>query len=225
MKLKDIVWGLVLVPFILILVFKDSREWFETITKDSPYLMGFIKTAILATMGELLAFRIVTGKYKGIVGLPYKFVVWGFLGLGFVLVFQIFDGGVQSAQLKGLLPSASTDTFGGKILLAFMTSLFMNLIFAPTFMLLHRVTDTYIELGNGKLKSIRRIRLDSIIEAISWKGFVGFVLIKTIPLFWIPAHTITFILPPQYRVLMAASLSIALGILLSLVKKQKLSAE
>ncbi len=39
---------------------------------------------------------------------------------------------------------------------------------------------------------------------------------KTIPLFWIPAHTITFLLPEEFRVLFAAVLSVMLGVLLSL---------
>ena len=38
---------------------------------------------------------------------------------------------------------------------------------------------------------------------------------KTIPFFWIPAHTITFLLAPQYQVLFAALLGVMLGILLS----------
>jgi len=38
---------------------------------------------------------------------------------------------------------------------------------------------------------------------------------KTIPLFWIPAHTITFLLNPDYQVLFAAFLSIVLGAILA----------
>ncbi|MBK5251987.1 MAG: hypothetical protein JJE29_05070 [Peptostreptococcaceae bacterium] len=51
--------------------------------------------------------------------------------------------------------------------------------------------------------------------------FVSFVLAKTIPFFWIPAHTLTFLLPGQYRVLAAAMLSIALGLILTLAKIKK----
>jgi hypothetical protein len=39
---------------------------------------------------------------------------------------------------------------------------------------------------------------------------------KTIPFFWYPAHTITFLLPSEQRVLFAALLGIALGVLLAL---------
>ena len=44
----------------------------------------------------------------------------------------------------------------------------------------------------------------------------GFVYKKTIPLFWIPAHTITFLLPAEYRILVAALLGIVLGVILGI---------
>ena len=44
---------------------------------------------------------------------------------------------------------------------------------------------------------------------------------KTIPCFWIPAHTITFLLPENYRILSAGFLSIALGLILTLAKKRR----
>jgi hypothetical protein len=48
---------------------------------------------------------------------------------------------------------------------------------------------------------------------------VSFVLLRTIPFFWIPAHTLTFMLPPEYRVLAAAMLSVALGAILAFAKR------
>jgi phage-related protein len=53
-----------------------------------------------------------------------------------------------------------------------------------------------------------------LIEAINWDAFISFVVFKTIPFFWIPAHTVTFTLPIQYRVAVAADLSIILGVIL-----------
>ena len=49
----------------------------------------------------------------------------------------------------------------------------------------------------------------------------GFVFKKTIPLFWFPAHTVTFLLPPSGRVLCAALLGVALGVLLALAARKK----
>ncbi|HRZ79119.1 MAG TPA: Mpv17/PMP22 family protein, partial [bacterium] len=40
--------------------------------------------------------------------------------------------------------------------------------------------------------------------------------LKTIPLFWIPAHTITFLLPENHRVLFAAILGVVLGVFLAI---------
>jgi hypothetical protein len=119
---------------------------------------------------------------------------------------------------KGLLPSSHS-----LFLSAFFTSLFMNLIFAPTFMALHRITDTYIDLGEGKWSKICKVKLKDVTDKIDWYGFISFVVLKTIPLFWIPAHTITFMLPSEYRVLMASFLSIALGGILAFAKRRKVN--
>ena len=104
---------------------------------------------------------------------------------------------------------------------AFYTSAIMNLAFAPTFMAFHRFTDTTIDMVCGEGRNFGDIRLAEVTSRIDWQGFVSFVVLKTIPLFWIPAHTITFLLPPEYRILVAASLSFALGAILAYAKRKK----
>ena len=217
MKKKDIIWVVVIVLLTLIVVIKSSRIVFEQLTSDYPYLMGFIKTAILASMGELLVNRIKNGSYFSEKGIVLKFFVWGFLGMIFVLIFKVFASGVVSAQQSGLLPLMEA-SFVSSLLTALLISTIMNIFFAPTFMLLHRVTDGYIFLSEGNLIKMRHVKLNDVIERINFKIFISFVVLKTIPLFWIPAHTITFMLPENYRVLMAAYLSIALGIILTVSK-------
>ncbi|MDO9628752.1 MAG: hypothetical protein Q7I99_02525 [Acholeplasmataceae bacterium] len=221
MKIKDIIWGMILVLITLFVAIPTTRNYFDYATTNFPYLMGFIKTAILATMGELLIHRIKKGTYFPESGLIYKFIVWGFLGMIFVLIFKLFASGVVAAQDNNLLPSISSPLFLSSLLTAFMISFLMNVFFAPSFMILHRITDGYIELGNGKFRSIRKVKLNQIIDRIDWNYFFGFVVLRTIPFFWIPAHTITFLLPENYRVLMAAYLSIALGMILTLSKTTK----
>jgi len=218
MKKQDFLFILVFISIICFLAIPYTRTVFENATDSHPYMMGFIKTSILATWGELLASRIATKKYFSRPGIIYRFIVWGILGFGFVLMFKIFSNGVMAAIDAGLLPTVTNTGFLGSLYLAFMTSLFMNLIFAPTFMILHRITDTYIDLGKGNLKKINTIKIGQVVDNINWKTFFGFVIFKTIPLFWIPAHTITFLLPENYRVLMAGFLSIALGLILTLTK-------
>jgi hypothetical protein len=68
----------------------------------------------------------------------------------------------------------------------------------------------------GKLKSLLTpINFAAILKQIDWNVQWNFVFKKTIPIFWIPAHTITFLLPPDYQVLFAAVLSIILGLILA----------
>jgi len=218
MKKIDVVFILIFLGIIALLIIPETRSFIEISSSNYPYLLGFIKTSILATYGELLASRIISGNYFSKKGLIYRFVIWGFLGMSFVLVFKIFDQGVKQAVISGLLPALSSGTLIEKIYLAFLTSLFLNLIFAPTFMILHRVTDNYIDLGEGKLKGIFRVKGTEVINKIDWNNFFGFIVLKTIPLFWIPAHTITFLLPENYRILSAGFLSIALGLILTISK-------
>ncbi|MGE4572366.1 MAG: Mpv17/PMP22 family protein [Candidatus Izemoplasmatales bacterium] len=221
MKKKDIILIFYILTVVLLFLINTTRAYIETQTINHPYFMGFIKTSILATSGELIASRIQSNHYFSKKGLFYRFIVWGILGMGFVLMFHIYDAGVNSAINNNLLPSIK-HSFSNKLVTAFLISLIMNLSFAPAFMLLHRVTDTYIDLGQGRFKQITKVKISDVSSTIHWKVYLEFVLIKTIPLFWVPAHTITFLLPSQYRVLMAGFLSIALGLILSFSKnKQK----
>lgn len=221
MKSKDFIWIMIIVAFTSLIIIPATRTVYENFTTALPYLSGFLKTAILATMGELLAKRIRTGNYFSGKGLVLRIIVWGILGLGFVLAFRLFSDGVTSAQNTGLLPSIAAGGFIASLLTAFLISFIMNLFFAPAFMIFHRVTDTYIDLGEGNPNKILKIGFAQVIDTIDWKYFFGFVVLRTIPLFWIPVHTITFLLPENYRVLMAAYLSIVLGIILSISKRTK----
>ncbi|WP_249741808.1 hypothetical protein [Fervidobacterium pennivorans] len=206
----------------ILLLNDKTRTIYVNLNSSHPYILGFLKVGILATFGEILSLRISKGKYSTPVGVIYRFIVWGFLGVVFVTVFELFFSGTKALLEKQLLPyTNNARTF----FQAFYTSVLMNLIFAPTFMAFHRITDAYIDLGNGNLKKIFTTKFDDVLNAIDWRFFVKFVLGKTIPFFWIPAHTVTFLLPSNYRVLVAALLSVFLGILLSLKKRSVKLAE
>ena len=125
-------------------------------------------------------------------------------------------GLMTSFGLGDMVNPAQEGLTGGNILRAFLISVMMNTTFGPVFMTLHKITDTHILNYGGKLKAlITPIPFGKILSSLNWKVQWGFVFKKTIPFFWIPAHTITFLLPPQYQVLFAASLSIVLGVILS----------
>lgn len=213
MKKGSILWLLGIVIFVAILIVPESRLVFISLTTAHPYLMGFVKFGILATMGELLAIRITSGSWSIPKGILPKVFIWGLIGILITLIFQIFAVGVTGAMSNGYLPGGEN-----KLVFAFLVATIMNLTFAPTFMAFHRCTDTYIDLLNENIKNIKLLNITSRID---WNGFISFVVMKTIPFFWIPAHTLTFLLPPEYRVIMAAFLSIALGVILSFAKKNK----
>ena len=116
-------------------------------------------------------------------------------------------------KLGGPMPDPQTLL---KFIGALLISLTMNTTFAPVFMTLHKITDTHILNNGGSLRAlVRPIPMRRIISSLNWEVQWGFVFKKTIPFFWIPAHTITFLLAPQYQVLFAALLGVMLGILLS----------
>lgn len=212
MKKLDFLWIGILLALFAFIAYPATREMFIGFTTAHAYIGGFLKFAILATMGELLAIRLAKGDWVRPAGLGYRAIIWGFLGIVIVLIFAVFAGGVTAALSKGMLP------FGGYALtFAFSVSLIMNCTFAPTMMAFHKLTDTYIDLKHANKG--QKIKLERVVKTVDWNRFVSFVVLKTIPFFWIPAHTITFMLPPEYRVLMAAALSLALGLILSIKPK------
>ena len=57
-------------------------------------------------------------------------------------------------------------------------------------------------------------------QEMNWKVQWEFVFKRTIPLFWYPAHTITFLLPAEMRVLFAALLGVMLGVILAVAARK-----
>jgi len=220
LKQGDFLWVAALGIISSVLIIPDTHKVFVALTKNYPFVMGFIKFGILATMGELLTIRIGMGKWEKPSGLLYRSMVWGFIGMLITLMFEIFSSGVAGAVKKGLLWTGDGTT--AKIMVAFYISSIMNLTFAPTFMIAHRVSDTYIDIICGEGLALNKVNLSSVIAKIDWQSMFSFVFKKTIPFFWIPAHTSVFLLPPEYRVFAAAYLAIVLGAILSYAKRKKL---
>ena len=148
--------------------------------------------------------------YLTVFGFIPKALIWGFWGIAISLAFRIFASGVARFSVF-----ISHETMLLIIFKAFTVSLFMNIFFAPVMMLSHKITDQHISDEGGRFV-LRRFNTASILKKLDWDFFWGFLMKKTIPLFWIPAHTVTFLLPEEFRVLFAAVLSVALGVLLSL---------
>ena len=215
-----------------------AAEGFNWATANHPYIMAFFKFAILATLGEMLALRIRKGVYNepGF-GVAPRMIVWGFLGMAIAMAMVIFKTGVPA--FLGSVADALTGNGGhaaayatvfkaseltwGKLGIAFAVSVLMNSIFAPVMMTFHKCTDIHITDNGGTVRGLfRPIKMREIFrERINWDVQWNLVIKKTIPLFWFPAHTITFILPPTLQVLFAALLGVALGLILALAGGSK----
>ena len=222
MKKQDfiVIIGCVLF-FGLFFVIEPLKEWFLTYSKGSyKDLMAFLKFGVLATLGECIGLRIQKGVYneKGFGILP-RAIVWGILGVTISMAIAI------SAFLLFLMNLGVTRTacFFNELLFVFAISVSMNCIFAPVFMTFHKITDMHILSHGGTVGGFfcNRLNMSESFKKINWDVQWGFVFKKTIPFFWIPAHTITFMLPPQFRVLFAAFLGVALGVILSIAARKK----
>ena len=71
----------VFVAFAAILIMPATREVFEKLSAEHPYIMGFIKFALLATSGELIAIKMASGKFAKPDYLVARIVIWGLIGI------------------------------------------------------------------------------------------------------------------------------------------------
>ena len=167
-------------------------DQFGNVTKYHPYVMGFLKFALLAMFGEMLKARLKTGSWK-VDLFPVRVIVWGFFGLVMTVAFALFANGVQAMMGTPLWfgePLMLSNSFGNRFIFAISTSFWMNMIFAYPMMLGH-------EWFNAVLAK---------------RGFVGGGEFLS----GLKAHTVTFLLPAEFRVLMGALLSVALGFFLTI---------
>ena len=203
-------------------LFSDTvLRGYLTVTADHPYVAGFCKFALLATFGESLAQRLRSGRWlpEGF-GLVPRAVVWGLLGVCITLAFAIFSAGAPAAMKSlGLdwAPAALAGPMGAKkVATAFAVSLTINTMFAPAMMVAHKVADLHLEHYGGRLESLRRMpHPGALLRAVDWEAMWDIVLFRGVVFFWIPAHTVTFLLPEAFRVLFAAALGAVLGLILA----------
>lgn len=184
-------------------IFVLDTDQVVALTKAHPFGMGFAKFALLATFGECLKNRIASGRW-----LPSKIVlrlaIWGLFGLWITPAFPMIDGGVKALTSLQLWPDQP---------LAFWMSMWINVFSGYGFFMMfcHYWTDTMLVQG-----FLWPWQLFGRPETQRW----GKIVILSLVLFWIPAHTVTFSLPPHWRILCAAYLGIALGLILSFAAKR-----
>ena len=165
---------------------------------ENPLFSAAIQFAILGTLGEIISFSIQKKK----ISIPCtwlqllgKIIAWAVLGIVIKYGFAGMKGFVQALLDHQLLPGFLSQGLGW----AFAVSVFTNIFFGPQMMAFHRLEDNLI-LGQ--------------------KGFQGITKAwKTLIWFWIPAHTITFLLPSDLQIGLAALWSLVLGIIMGATKK------
>ena len=118
---------------------------------------------------------------------------WAFLAITIKYAFVGFQGFIDSLVSHQLVPELGT--FGR----AFTVSVTMNLQFGLLLVILHRFLDNIIARQNNW------INIDKGMWSLIW--------------FWIPAHTITFMLDKPYQIGLAAVWSVILGIILGYYNK------
>ncbi|MBN1619940.1 hypothetical protein JW890_04395 [candidate division WOR-3 bacterium] len=205
-----LIWCLILIAVLLVLLFPGPRSDFVNLTQNYPYPMGMLKFALLGTMGELISWKIITGKWRiRNIRIWQKILVWAFLGFLFVAVFPLFSFGVEGLMKTGLLAGE-----GNRFITAFWKSFFMQAIFAFPFMIFHRITDTLIDRG----ELFKKWKLIDVYKNIDWENMFKIVG-AAIVWFWLPVHTANFLLPPEFRLITAALLAIVLGMILGIAKR------
>lgn len=172
-------------------------NWYIEFVTAQPIVSAIIQFALLGTLGDTVSFWIVKRK----IFLPYnhktlilKIVEWSILAVMIKYAFIGFHGFIEALINNGYLPRIEGI---GK---SFAISTSMNLQFGPFLVIMHRLLDNLIA-GKPNWKNLD-------------KGFYSLLW------FWIPAHTITFILPREFQIGLAAIWSLALGIILGFYNRK-----
>jgi hypothetical protein len=163
------------------------RLWLQT----HPFLSAAVQFGLLGTVGEVLAASL-GARRPTLPCTPFqllaKVLAWSLLGLVIKAGFLGMRGFTNALIDHHVLPNLPG--FGR----AFALSVFTNVFFGPQMMYFHRLEDNLI-MGR--------------------QGFKGMApALWTLVWFWIPAHTLTFSLPVEIQVGLAALWSLALGLML-----------
>lgn len=175
-------------------------NWYLSWVSANPLLSAAVQFGILGPLGELISVLVSKRKISDL-GRPWqigaKILAWALLGVIIKYGFAGMKGFVDALIDKGLLPRAGHGTLAW----ALMVSVFTNILFGPQMMAFHRVEDNLI-LGHKGFNGIQKAWL-----TLLW--------------FWIPAHTVTFILPSDFQIGLASLWSVALGVIMGLTSVKK----
>jgi hypothetical protein len=165
----------------------------------NPLVSAALQFALLGTLGELLS----AFMSKKRIWMPFtvtqtlgKMLGWALLGVIIKYGFAMIKGGAAALVDHHLLPGF----FAEGLAWAFLVSVLTNVFFGPQMMAFHRLEDNIV------------------LREWNWQGLDR--AFKTLIWFWIPAHTLTFSLPKEYQIGLAAVWSVVLGVILGLSKKK-----
>ena len=175
-------------------------DFYMTWVTANPLLSAAVQFALLGTLGEIISFTIQQRR----LGLPgsgaqmiAKMFAWALLGVIIKYGFTGMRGFTRALLDHHLLP----DFLGQGLGWALSVSVLTNTFFGPQMMAFHRLEDNLI-LGQ--------------------KGFAGITRAwATLIWFWIPAHTVTFLMPVEVQIGLAAAWSLVLGVIMGLNRPRK----
>ncbi|MDD5207859.1 MAG: hypothetical protein PHV36_00585 [Elusimicrobiales bacterium] len=166
-------------------------DWYIELVKAHPITTAMAQFAVLGTFGEIVSKWLAGRRFFfpfGARGTVLRMLGWALLAVCIKYAFTGFVAFVDGLIAHGLLPAM------GALGKAFSVSLLMNLQFGPFLVIVHRLIDNAID---GKPNWAN---LDKGLLSLLW--------------FWVPAHTVTFLLPLELRIGLAAVWSVALGLIL-----------
>ena len=164
-----------------------------------PIITAMVQFAILGTLGDIISKWIIKRKifnpYNNLLTILMKMMEWAFLAVCIKYAFIGFHGFIDALVEHSFLPELN------RYFRSFAISTSMNLQFGPFLVIMHRLLDNAVARENN------------------WhnlhKGMLSLLW------FWIPAHTITFILPKPFQIGLAAVWSVVLGIILGFYNRKK----
>lgn len=172
-------------------------NWYVDLVSSNPIITAMAQFAILGTFGDIISKWIIKKKIFS----PFpnyiillKMVEWAILAICIKYAFIGFHGFVDYLILHRLLPELNG------VFYSFAISVTMNLQFGPFLVIVHRMLDNTIH------KERNWKNIDKSLLSLLW--------------FWVPAHTLTFILPIPYQIGLAAIWSLVLGIILGFYNRK-----
>ncbi len=167
---------------------------------SNPLWSAALQFSILGTAGEIISSSLRKRRLAlpcSVLCVMGKILAWAILGIFIKYGFTGMKGCTRALIEHGLLPGIFSEGVGW----AFAVSVITNLFFGPQMMFFHRLEDNLI-LWEKNYRGLCR----------AWWTLIWF---------WIPAHTVTFVLPVPFQIGLAALWSVALGIILGLAGTHK----